>query len=90
MDILFEIIFEIIFEGSLEISSNRRISKWIRYPLIVLLAVFFLAVIGLFFWLGIKMFDENIFIALFFIAIGLLLLIMSIVKFRKKYLRKSN
>ncbi len=90
MELLFEFILELIFEGSIELSKSRKIPKYIRYPLIIFIILFFIAVIGLIFLTGILSIKQNIFIGIFFILIGLLTLIMSIIKFKKVYLTKVN
>lgn len=41
MELLFEFLGEIFFEGIIEIIKNKKISKWIRYPLFLLISVFF-------------------------------------------------
>ena len=41
MEYLFEFIAELLLEGSLEISKNKKISKWIRYPLLITISLFF-------------------------------------------------
>jgi len=46
MDALFEFLFELIFEGSLEAAKSKKLSKWIRYPLIVLISLFIVGVLG--------------------------------------------
>ncbi|MBQ9659155.1 MAG: hypothetical protein IJV31_10420 [Clostridia bacterium] len=55
MELLLEFIFTLIFEGSIEVAKDRKISKWIRYPLIILLSVFFISVIGLIIYVSIGM-----------------------------------
>ncbi len=90
MEFLFELIFELIFEGSIEASSNRKLSKWIRYPLIVIISVFYLGLIALFIMLGVKLFDETKLGSVSMIAIGLFLLIVCILAFRKIYLKKNK
>lgn len=89
MDLLFEIIFELIVEGSIEISSNKKVSKWIRYPLIAILAVLFGGVILVLFVVGIGLLHENVVGSIFFIAVDVFVLIGSIVKFKKIYLSKK-
>jgi len=49
MECLFEFILELVFEGSIEVSKSNKIPKYIRYPLIVIISLFFIAVIGLIF-----------------------------------------
>ena len=45
MDLLFEFLLELILEGSIEVSRSRKVSRWIRYPVIVLLFLFILGVL---------------------------------------------
>lgn len=83
MDLLIEFIFELLFEGSIEITKSKKESKWIRYPLIVLLSFFILAIILLIAFLGIKILlsdkSYSIFCGLFLIMIDIIF-IVSIVK----------
>lgn len=86
MDILFEIILELVFEGTLAASKSRRIPKFIRYPLIVIIALLFIAVIGIMFLTGILAIKENLLFGIFLILLGVFMLVTSVFKFRKKYL----
>ncbi len=90
MEFIFEFLLELIFEGTLEASKNKKIPKYIRYPLIGIIILFFLAVIGLIFFVGIMFFKESVIGGIFFIAIGVFMLIMSIIKFRETYLLKKR
>lgn len=90
MEYIFEFILELVLEGSIEVSKSRKIPKYIRYPLIVIISLFFIAVIGLIFLVGILSLKENIPLGVFFILIGLFMFIMSVIKFRKTYLIKTN
>lgn len=90
MEYFFEIIIEILLEGSINISSNKKISKWIRYPLIMLIILFFLLVIGGIAFIGICNFKTNSYLSIFLIICSLLLLIASIIKFRNTYLKTIN
>ncbi len=87
-EFIFELIFELIFEGAVETSRNKKISKWIRYPLIVLIASLFLGVIALLIFLGIKLYPANRLAGLIFIFLGIFFFIASMIKFRKYYLIK--
>lgn len=89
MDVLFEIILELIFEGGIEISSNKKISKWIRYPLIFIIALFFMAIIFLLIFIGIKILKSSLLVGIVCIALGISFLIGSVLKFRKLYLLKK-
>ncbi len=88
MEFLFEFILELVFEGSIEVSKNSKIPKYIRYPLIVIIALFFIAVIGIIFLAGILSLRKNILLGILFILLGLLISIVSVKKFRKTYFTK--
>lgn len=90
MEFIFEFIFELVLEGSIEASKSSKIPKYIRYPLIVIISLFFIAIIGLVIFAGILSLKENILLGILFILIGLFMLIMSVIKFRKTYLIKTN
>ncbi len=85
-----ELVLELVFDGGFEASKSSRIPKYIRYPLVGIICLFFIFVIGLVFFVGIITLKENIFAGIILILIGLLLLIMSAVKFRKEYFTKIN
>ena len=86
MEYIFEFILELILEGGIEMSKSSKIPKYIRYPLTVIIALFFIAVIGIIFLTGVLALKENLILGLLLILIGLFMLVMSTVKFRKTYL----
>ncbi len=90
MEFLIELLLDLVLEGSIEISSNKKVSKFIRYPLIILIILFFSIVIFGLLLLGIMIIKDNILIGLFIIAISLFLLIASIIKFKTIYLNKKE
>lgn len=90
MDIIFELILELLIEGGMEVSTNRKISKWIRYPVALILALFFAAVIFGMLFFGIFLLQSNLFAALFIILIGLFALIGSAEKIRNIYRKEKN
>lgn len=89
MECIFEFILELVLEGGIEVSKSKSVPKFIRYPLIVIITLFFIAVIGLIFFAGILSLKENILVGIIFILIGVFMLIMSVIKFRKIYLVKK-
>lgn len=90
MEFLIELLLDLIIEGSVEISSNKKVSKFIRYPLIVLIILFFtLFILGLML-LGIIILKENIYFGIFLLIIVLILLISGINKFKNIYLEKKE
>ena len=88
MDFIFELILELALEGSIEVSKNTKLPKSIRYFFICLIILFFTAVIGIVFIAGILIFKDNIYTGLFIIAIGIFMLVSSIMKFKKIYLNR--
>ena len=90
MDFIFEFILELILEGGIAASKSRKVPKYIRYLFITVIAVFFTAVIGLILFTGFLMLKESLIGGTCIILIGFLMLIMSIIKFRKTYLLQLN
>ena len=89
MDLLFEIIVDLLFEGSLEICTNKKISKWIRYPILIVLISFFTIVTSIIFILGIFIFNNSKTLSIILIVCSILILIGGIIKFRNIYNRKK-
>lgn len=90
MEFLIEELLDLILEGSIEISSNKKVPKWIRYPLIVIIILFFSVVIFGLLILGITLTKENLLGGILIILLSLILLIGWIVKFRKIYFNKKT
>lgn len=90
MDLIFEFIAELLLEGGLEIGTNKKISKWIRYPILIIILAFVGGIIALLFILGITLLKTNILAALLLITVTLILLIGSIYKFKKILQEKSK
>lgn len=90
MDLLIEILFDLILEGSIELSSNKKVPKIIRYPLIAIIILFFAVVIVGIFVLGIFSIKENIAFGIVLILLSLFFFVASIIKFKKVYVNKIN
>ncbi len=90
MDVLFEVILELVLEGSIEAIKSRKIPNYIRYPLIIMISLFFIAVIALLFFAGALALKESIPAGILLISIGVFFLVMSVIKFRKTYLSKTK
>ncbi len=90
MEFLLELLLELALEGSIEVIKSRKVPKYIRYPLIILLSLFFIAVIGLIFFAGILSFKKSALLGILLIVLGLWMLLMSVIKFRKLYFTKIN
>ena len=85
MDLLIEFLIELIFDGTIELSSNKKVPKVIRYPLIVLIVLIFSIFIVGFLILGILSLKENIGMGIFLIILSLIFLLFFIKKIKEKY-----
>ena len=86
MEFIVEFFGELIFEGILEVVSNKKISRWVRYPLLTLFILFFAIIIfGLIFG-GIASLKNSLIGGMFIIVVGVILLIAGLSKFREFYL----
>lgn len=90
MDFLFELLLELIAEGTVALSKNIKVPKYIRYPLIGLIVLFFMAVIGIILLTGILSFAHQPLLGLILIGIGVFMLVMGIIKFKKTYLSRKK
>ena len=90
MDELIEFILDLLLEGGIELSANKKVSKWIRYPIIAFLFLFFTIVIFGMIILGILMIEESILVSFIFVACGIAMLIGSVIKFKKTYLEHKK
>ena len=86
MEILFEVIGELL-SGAIEyIEDNKKISKWIRYPILFLYMLVVVGVLVGLLLLGILILQKDIIAGIFIIGIGLLLTFLLIYQIYKKSL----
>ena len=89
METLLEIIMEIVMEGTLYTAGNKKVSLWIRIPLILVLLLFFGFIIAGSFLTGIIIVNkEGFFKGLIMLGISVLMLgvlIKLIVDYRKNW-----
>ena len=90
MEDLLEFILELILDGGIELSSNKKISKWLRYPLILIISLLFIAIISLIFYLGISIYQESIALSIALIILSIAMLIGGINKFKEMYLENRE
>ena len=83
MEFLIELVLELLLEGGEEICLNQRISKWIRYPIAIIIILFMSAVILGILFVGIYFLKDNILIGIFFIIISIVMIIGALMKFKK-------
>lgn len=90
MDFLIEEVIELLLEGTVELSKSKKVPRWIRYPLIVLIVlVFSIIVLGIFL-LGLVLLKTSILGGVLFILLSLWFLIGGIFKFRKTYIKDKK
>lgn len=85
MDIIFEILVDFLLEGSIEIGTNQKVSRIIRYPLLILVLLLFLSVILGLLYFGIKIYKVNKIGSIFIIVVALFLFIGAIIKTKNIY-----
>lgn len=90
MEYIIEFILELIFEFGFEASKSNKIPKFIRFTLIAIISLIFIFVIGLIIFMGISITQKNILGGLIIILFGLIMLVCSVIKFRKVYLTKNE
>lgn len=86
MELLMELVIDLLLDGSVEVAKSRRISKWIRYPVIAMLAILYVAtvaVIALVAWIVLK--DG----ATLWLGVGLLVLDLVFVIYSTGKIRKE-
>ncbi|OUP46382.1 hypothetical protein [Pseudoflavonifractor sp. An187] len=88
MDIVLEFFLELIVDGGIEASGNKKLSRWIRYPLIALVVLFFGAVIAMMFYLAFGLSSNEPVASVAFSSLGVFLLVGTLLKFRKLYFAK--
>ncbi|MBE5936920.1 MAG: hypothetical protein E7265_02690 [Lachnospiraceae bacterium] len=90
MELIFEFLFELLIEGGIEVAGNKKVSKWIRIPLIIIFSVGILFILGLGGFLGLSLIAENsvtsVCIGIFIIG---LMIVLTIIGIRKIIKRKS-
>lgn len=89
MDLIVEFIVEVILEGIIELIQNKKISKWIRYPLLMIALMFYIFIFGTLIMILPAAFKENIFIGIFILCIEILLVIILLYIIRKSIIEKD-
>ena len=84
MDFLIELIGEIFIEGLFELATNKKVPGVIRYPILSLFILLYLAVILLLIYLGIKSYTNNKLASMILWTLAIVLIIITIISIRKK------
>lgn len=88
MEFIVELVLDLFVEGGIEVSSNKKISKWVRYPIAAILILFFSSIIFGLIFAGILSLKNSLVGGILIIVVGLLMLGTCIYKFRKTYLEQ--
>jgi hypothetical protein len=89
MELIIEFIIELLLEGSFELSKNLKTPKWLRYPLIALVILFFIAVIAIILIVGFLALEESTIIGLLLIIIAAAFGVYCISKFIDLYIKRN-
>lgn len=89
MDLIIEFIGKVIFEGIIELIQNKKISKWIRYPLLIFISIFYSLIILVLGIIMIKEFHENILFGVCLLIVEIIL-ILGIIFIIKKAINKKD
>ena len=85
---------EIILKGSTAVGTNKKHSKWIRYPLLLLAGAVYLGFIAIFVLVGFLVLADGLWRAIFMWIVGLAFIVGIIWSLRTKYKaykkKKSN
>ena len=90
MELLFEFLGELLFEGLVEVIQNKKVSKWIRYPLLGLVSVFYLAIMGLLVMVGYRLFQTRELVGGIAIVFCVVLLCLLFITFLFKLWKKGK
>lgn len=89
MDFIIELVTDLLLEGSFELSKNLKTPKWLRYPLIIFVVLFFIAVISIIFIVGYLTLKESTIIGILLIIIAIAFSVYSIAKFVDIYIKRN-
>lgn len=90
MDFIIEIICEILFSIITSTIEDRKVSKWIRYSLICIIAVLYTFIIGILIWAGIIGLQNDIIKPVVFFGLSAILLLSGIMSIKRIYKNKDN
>ena len=90
MEFIMEFIVELILETSIELGTDRKIPKWVRYPCILVAVLFFSFVIFVLVFKGIDLLEENIYASMIFLSVAVFLSAGITWKLRNVYKKKKK
>lgn len=89
-EFIIELILELIMDGSVSICKSKKVSKWIRYPLIFLVSLISLGIVGIVLVTAFDVMDDSIIGGLAILAIAIFILVCMIREIVKTYNEKKS
>jgi len=90
MEYLIEFILELVLDGGLEATKSNKIPKPIRYIILGVIALLFIAIIGVIYLTAFLILKQSIISFILFFLLATFMLIAAIIKLKKEYLNKIN
>ena len=90
MEYVIESVLDLVLELGVEASKNKKVPKIIRWLLIGLIMFLFIGVIGIVLFAGVLVLLQDIIGGIILTAIGIIMLISAITKFKKIYIKKKH
>ena len=95
IEFIVEVVLDIVFEGSMEIFSNKKMPKWLRIFVFLLLSVLFFGIVGIFLYIAYEASQEGDMIAalvafVLAIAVGTFFIAGFIRKYRNRNKRNEK
>ena len=85
IEFIIEFILELIVDGGIELTKSKKVSKWIRYPIVGITLIITTGIFALLFFIGFGLLNETIVGGLVILGLTIFLLILAIHKLRKVY-----
>ena len=80
----------IIFEGGKTVAANKKHSKWIRYPVLLLAGVIYLGIIAFFVLVGFHVLADGLWRAIVMWFFGFAFIVVTIWSFRTEYIKRKK
>lgn len=75
MEFILEFILELLFEGGQELCKSPKVSKWIRYPILVLFFLMYAAIVFLIFFVSWILWKENVLGSIVMASLGIFFIV---------------
>lgn len=90
MDDIIEFLLELLLDGSIEVSKNKKVPKWIRYPIMILLILLFSLILLFIIYLGLSILRDSIILGSIILLITFIFIVMVIKKIKRHMKKEKN